>query len=81
MVKALHRVSELAGLGVSELNLGVVPARRVVELARYGLAAKAPAVLASVLGGVLSRCPDGRRSVGIIGPRGSDSGRRLARFR
>lgn len=42
MVKALHRVSELAGLGVGGVDLGVVPTRRVVELARYGLAAKAP---------------------------------------
>lgn len=44
MVKALHRVSELAGLGVGGLDLGGVPARRVVELARYGMAAKAPAL-------------------------------------
>lgn len=44
MVKALHRVSELTGLGVDGLDLGRVPARRVVELARYGMAAKAPAL-------------------------------------
>ncbi len=53
MVKALHRVSELAGLGVGGLDLGRVPARRVVELARYGMAAKAPA---------LARHDDPRRS-------------------
>jgi len=57
MVKALHRVSELAGLGVSELDVGVVPARRVVELARYGLAAKAPA---------LARHDDPRRSATLL---------------
>jgi len=57
MVKALHRVSELAGLGVGELDLGVVPARRVVELARYGLAAKAPA---------LARHDDPRRAATLL---------------
>ncbi|PZS27965.1 MAG: Tn3 family transposase [Pseudonocardiales bacterium] len=44
MVKALHRVSELVGLGVGGLDLAGVPARRVVDLARYGMAAKAPAL-------------------------------------
>lgn len=44
MVKALHRVSELAGLGVGELDLGAVPTRRLVELGRYGMATKAPAL-------------------------------------
>lgn len=50
-------MSELAGLGVSELDVGVVPARRVVELARYGLAAKAPA---------LARHDDPRRSATLL---------------
>jgi len=44
MVTALNRVSEIAELGLGEADLEVVPARRVSELARYGLAAKAPAV-------------------------------------
>jgi hypothetical protein len=44
MVKALGRVSEIAGLGLSGLDLSSVPARRVTELGRYGMAAKAPAL-------------------------------------
>ncbi len=42
MVAALHRVSEIAGLGLSGVEMPGVPARRVIELARYGMAAKAP---------------------------------------
>ena len=42
MVKALERISEIGGVGVSGLNLDVVPQRRLVELARYGLAGKTP---------------------------------------
>ena len=42
MVAALDRVAELAGLGLGSLNLDVVPRRRMVELARWGMAAKAP---------------------------------------
>lgn len=57
MVKALHRVSELAGFGVGGLDLGRVPVRRVVELARYGMAAKAPA---------LARHDDPRRSATLL---------------
>lgn len=44
MVKALHRVSEIVGLGVSPVDLTGFPPRRVNELARYGLAAKAPSL-------------------------------------
>ena len=44
MVKALNRVSELAGLRLGELDLAVVPPWRVAELARYGLAGKTPAL-------------------------------------
>ncbi len=40
MVTALTRVSEIAELGLGEADLEVVPARRVAELARYGLAAR-----------------------------------------
>ena len=42
MVAALDRVAEIAGLGMDGLDLSAVPTRRVIELARYGLAAKAP---------------------------------------
>lgn len=57
MVKALHRVSELAGIGVSAVDLlGVLP-RRVVELARYGMAAKAR---------LLRRHPPARRAATLL---------------
>ncbi len=42
MVRALQRAGEVAGLGLGALDVGVVPRRRVWELARYGLEAKAP---------------------------------------
>lgn len=42
MVRALLRAGEVAGLGLGALDVGVVPRRRVWELARYGLEAKAP---------------------------------------
>lgn len=42
MAAALDRVSQLAGLGVGEVDISGVPSRRVIELARYGMAAKAP---------------------------------------
>ena len=57
MVQALHRVSALSGVGVDQVDLGCVPARRVVGLARYGLAAKAPA---------LARHDDPRRSATLL---------------
>jgi hypothetical protein len=41
MVKALDRASEIAGLGLGAVDVGAVPHRRVVELARYGMAGKA----------------------------------------
>jgi TnpA family transposase len=44
MVKALNRVEDIDGLGVSGLDLSAVPLRRVTELGRYGMAAKAPAL-------------------------------------
>ena len=42
MVLALDRVAEIAGLGMREAGIASVPTRRVIELARYGIAAKAP---------------------------------------
>ncbi|WP_204036608.1 Tn3 family transposase [Micromonospora qiuiae] len=42
MVRALERVAEVAGLGMRRVDTGAVPTRRVIGLARYGLAAKAP---------------------------------------
>lgn len=57
MVAALHRISELSGLGVGGLDLGAVPVRRVVELSRYGMAAKAPA---------LARHDDPRRAATLL---------------
>ena len=42
MVTALDRVAEIAGFGLGSFNLGAVPRRRMVELARYGMAGKAP---------------------------------------
>ena len=42
MIKALDRVAEITGLGLGAVDLdAVVPHRRVAELARYGMAAKA----------------------------------------
>ena len=43
LVRALTRVSEIMAVGVGAMDLHtVVPPRRLVELARYGMAAKAP---------------------------------------
>ncbi|OJF14078.1 hypothetical protein BG844_11705 [Couchioplanes caeruleus subsp. caeruleus] len=42
MVRALQRAGEVAGLGLGGVDVGVVPRRRVWELAGYGLEAKAP---------------------------------------
>ncbi|MFC5268097.1 DUF4158 domain-containing protein [Kribbella qitaiheensis] len=42
MVLALNRVAEIAGLGMRSADVAPVPTRRVIELARYGVAAKAP---------------------------------------
>jgi hypothetical protein len=43
MVRALDRVAEIKGVGVGSLDLdGVVPHRRLVELARYGVGGKTP---------------------------------------
>lgn len=48
MVAALDRAADLAGLGVRAVDVSGVLPNRVVALARYGLASKAPtlAVLA-----------------------------------
>jgi hypothetical protein len=42
MVAALTRVASIAGLGMRRVDVAGVPTRRVIELARYGMAAKAP---------------------------------------
>lgn len=57
MVTALARVAEVAELGLGQAEVGVVPARRVAELARYGMAAKAPA---------LRRMPHARRVATLL---------------
>lgn len=44
LVAALDRINEIAALGVSDVDMGVVPVRRVRELARWGMTAKAPAL-------------------------------------
>lgn len=44
MVAALERVAEVAGLGFDSLKLEAIPQRRIVELARWGMAGKAPAL-------------------------------------
>jgi hypothetical protein len=44
MSAALDRVSELSAIGVGQVEIGAVPRRRVIELARYGMAGKAPAL-------------------------------------
>lgn len=44
MVAALERVAEVAGLGFDSIKLDAVPQRRVVELARWGMVGKAPAL-------------------------------------
>ncbi len=44
MVTALERVAEVVGLGLGPVDLHGVPQRRVVELARWGMAGKAPAL-------------------------------------
>ncbi len=44
MTMALDRVSEVLALGARSANVEAVPANRISALARYGLAAKAPAL-------------------------------------
>ncbi len=45
MIKALDRIAQISGLGFAALNVDeVVPRRRLVELARYGMAGKATAL-------------------------------------
>jgi hypothetical protein len=45
MAATLDRVAEIASLGFGGLDLGAIPTRRLVELARYGMAGKANANL------------------------------------
>lgn len=44
MVAALERLVEIRGLGISDVDLSELPAGRVNELARYGMAAKAQTI-------------------------------------
>ena len=57
MVRALHHVSDVADLGLGALDVSAVPHRRVVALARYGMAAKATA---------LRRHPEPRRLATLV---------------
>ena len=40
-VAALNRVAQVAGVGLGEVDLGMVPQRRVVEMARRGMTSNA----------------------------------------
>jgi hypothetical protein len=44
MATALDRVGKIAALNMAELDVEAVPHRRLVELARYGMTAKAPTI-------------------------------------
>lgn len=57
MAAAVDRMAEIAGFGTGSMDLAALPRRRVVELARYGLAGKAPA---------LRRRPDARRVATLV---------------
>ncbi|MEO7836436.1 MAG: DUF4158 domain-containing protein, partial [Acidimicrobiales bacterium] len=57
LTAALGRAAEIAALGLGGADLSGVPRRRVVELARYGMAGKAPA---------LRRRPDRRRLATLL---------------
>ena len=57
LVRALQRAEEVAAMGMGELDLVAVPWRRVADLARYGMAAKAP---------LLRRHPRARRLATLL---------------
>ncbi len=57
MAAALVRARQIAGLGVGGVDLSVVPPRRLVELARYGMEAKAT---------LLNRHPPTRRAATML---------------
>jgi len=57
MVRALRRVSDVSRLGLGGFDVSAVPPRRVVALARYGMAAKATA---------LRRHPEPRRLATLV---------------
>ncbi|MCU0299747.1 MAG: Tn3 family transposase, partial [Candidatus Nanopelagicales bacterium] len=57
MVAALDRIEEVSGLAVDPGAVAVVPARRVAELARWGMSGKAPA---------LRRHPSSRRLATLL---------------
>ena len=43
-VKALDRIALIAALNIGSIDLAAVPERRIIELGRYGLAGKTPAL-------------------------------------
>jgi hypothetical protein len=58
MVKALDQVAEVMGLGMADLGVeSLVPARRLAELAKYGMRADAS---------LIRRHGDGRRSTTLL---------------
>ena len=57
MVKALDQVAEIMGLEIAGLRLEEIVPRRLGELARYGMTAKATA---------LRRHPDSRRLATLL---------------
>ena len=44
LVKALDRIAQIAALNIGSIDLAAVPERRIIELGRYGLAGKTPAL-------------------------------------
>ena len=44
LVKALDRIAQIAALNIGSIELAAVPERRIIELGRYGLAGKTPAL-------------------------------------
>lgn len=62
--KALNRTAEIGGVGVGALNLDALVPRRVVDLARYGMAARAQALRRHGTERRLAHAPGDRRLAG-----------------